>query len=84
VVSMLASGTQDRGFGFGRSLRIFRAKKIYSIPSFGGEVKQSVTRRRFAACKRSLRFTWKSFQQDYDTGVEPASKINEYQEYFLG
>jgi hypothetical protein len=27
VVSMLASGTQDRGFAFGRSRRIFRAKK---------------------------------------------------------
>jgi hypothetical protein len=27
VVSMLASGTQDRGFEAGRSLRIFRAKK---------------------------------------------------------
>jgi hypothetical protein len=27
VVSMLASGTQDRGFAPGRSRRIFRAKK---------------------------------------------------------
>jgi hypothetical protein len=27
VVSMLASGTQDRGFKHGRSRRIFRAKK---------------------------------------------------------
>jgi hypothetical protein len=34
VVSMLASGTQDRGFEPGR--------KILSMPSFGGEVKQSV------------------------------------------
>ena len=32
----------------------FRAKKILSTPSFGGEVKPSVPCRRFAACKRSL------------------------------
>jgi hypothetical protein len=31
-----------------------RAKKILSIPSFGGEVKPSVPCRRYAACKRSL------------------------------
>ena len=31
-----------------------RAKKILSMPSFGGEVKPSVPCRRFAACKRSL------------------------------
>ena len=29
VVSLLASGTQDRGFDPGRSRRIFRAKKSY-------------------------------------------------------
>jgi uncharacterized protein (DUF1786 family) len=54
VVSMLASGTQDRGFEPGRSRRIFRAKKIRSTPSFGGEVKPSVPCRKFAACKRTL------------------------------
>ena len=32
----------------------FRAKKILSTPSFRGEVKPSVPRRRFAACKISL------------------------------
>ena len=37
VVSMLASGTQDRGFDPGRSRRIFRAKKIHSMPSLGGK-----------------------------------------------
>jgi hypothetical protein len=42
VVSMLASGTQDRGFEPGR-------KKIHSLPSFGGEVKPSVPCRKFAA-----------------------------------
>ena len=51
---MLAFNTQDRGFKPGRSPRIFRAKKILSPPSFGGEVKLSVPCRRFAACKRSL------------------------------
>src|SRR5215470_19410872 len=52
--SVLAFSTQVRGFKPGRSLRIFRAKKILSTPSFGGEVKPSVPCRRFAACKRSL------------------------------
>ena len=32
----------------------FKAKKILSTPSFGGEVKPPVPCRRFAACKRSL------------------------------
>jgi len=40
--SVLAFDTQVRGFTPGRSLRIFRAKKILSTPSFGGEVKPSV------------------------------------------
>jgi len=51
---VLAFGTQIRGFKPGRSRRIFRAKKILSTPSFGGEVKPSVPCRRFTACKRSL------------------------------
>jgi hypothetical protein len=38
-VSMLASGTQDRGFAPDRSRLIFPAEKIHSMPSFGGEVK---------------------------------------------
>ena len=49
---MLAFGTQVRGFKPGRSLRIFRAKKIHSTSSFGGEVKPSVPCRKFTACKR--------------------------------
>ena len=58
--SVLAFSTQVRGFKPGRSRRIFRAKKILSTPSFGGEVKPSVPCRRFAACKRSpnLRGSW--------------------------
>jgi hypothetical protein len=39
VVSMLASGTQDRVFTPDRSRRIFSVEKILSMPSFGGEVK---------------------------------------------
>jgi hypothetical protein len=35
AVSMLASGTQDRGFAPNRSRRIFPAGKIHSMPSFG-------------------------------------------------
>jgi len=52
--SVLAFSTQVCRFKAGRSCRIFRAKKILSTPSFGGEVKPSVPCCRFAACKRSL------------------------------
>ena len=52
--SVLAFSTQVRVFKPGRSRRIFRAKKILSTLSFGGEVKPSVPCLRFAACKRSL------------------------------
>jgi len=52
--SVLAFGTQIRGFKPGRSRRIFKGEKIFRTPSFGGEVKPSVPCRRFAACKRSL------------------------------
>ena len=51
--SVLAFGTQVRGFTPGQSRRIFRAKKILSTTSFGGEVKPSVPCRSFTACKRS-------------------------------
>ena len=64
--SVLAFGTQVRGFAPGRIRRIFRAKKILSTPSFGEEVKPSVPCRSFTACKRSLNVTWKSeFRQNY-------------------
>ena len=52
--SVLAFGTQVRGFKPGRSRRIFKGEKILSTPSFGEEVKPSVPCRRFAACKRFL------------------------------
>ena len=47
--SVLAFGTQVRGFKPGRSRRIFRGEKILSTPSFGRIC------RGFAACKRSLK-----------------------------
>ena len=58
--SVLAFGTQVRGFKFGRSRRIFQVVKIPSTPSFGREVKPFVLCRRFTACKRFLNVTWKS------------------------
>ena len=65
--SVLTFGTQVRGFKPGRSRQIFKGQiKIFSTPSFGGEVKPSVPCRRFAARKRSLNVTWKStFRQNY-------------------
>ena len=41
-VSVLAFGTQVRGFKPDRSRRIFKDKKILSTPSLGGKVKPSV------------------------------------------
>jgi hypothetical protein len=38
------------------------------MPSFGGEVMPSVPCHRFVACKRTLRFTWKSEPQAKLTG----------------
>jgi hypothetical protein len=49
--SELAFGTRVREFEPGRSSRIFQGEKILSAPSFGGEVKPSVPRRRFAHVK---------------------------------
>jgi hypothetical protein len=65
-VSVLASGTQVRGFTPGRSRQIFKGGKILSTPSFGREVKPWVPCRRFAACKRSLNVLWKlAFRLNY-------------------
>jgi hypothetical protein len=46
VVSMLASGTQGHGFKPGRS------RCIFTSPSSGGEVKESVPCPSFAVCKK--------------------------------
>ena len=53
VVSMLTSGTQVCGFKPDRSRWIFTGIKILSMPSSGGEVKESVPCPSFAACKRT-------------------------------
>jgi len=55
-VRVLPSGTRVCGFKPGRSHRTFRAKKILSVPSFGGEVKPSVPCRKFTACKRTQKW----------------------------
>ena len=52
-VLWLASGTQLYGFEPGRSRWIFTGVKILSMPSFGGDVKESVTCPSFAACQRT-------------------------------
>ena len=51
--SVLAFGTQVRGFKPGRSRRIFQGEKILSTPSFGREVKPFVPCRIFSAHKRT-------------------------------
>jgi hypothetical protein len=56
--SVLAFGTQVRGFAPGRNRQIVRAKKILSTPSFGEEVKPSVPFRSFknnVTCKSAFR-----------------------------
>ena len=58
--SELPLSTQVRGLKPDRSRQDFQGRKIFSAPSFGGEVKPSVPCRRFTACKRSLNATWKS------------------------
>ena len=54
IGSVLAFGTQIRGFKPGRRRRIFQGEKILSTPSFGGEVKPSVPCRRFTAWKSGI------------------------------
>ena len=52
---VLAFSTQVLGFKPGRSHQIFKGERILSTPSFRGEVKPLVPRRRFTACKRTLK-----------------------------
>jgi hypothetical protein len=73
-ISMLASGTQVRGFKPGRSRWIFKGGKLLSMPSFRREVKPWVPCPRFVACKRSLNVLWKSaFRQNYQSYSPPIS-----------
>jgi hypothetical protein len=54
VVSMLASGTRVRGFKpLPKSLDFSGNGKILSMPSFGGEVKESVPCPSFGAFKET-------------------------------
>jgi len=77
--SVLAFGTQVRGFTPGRSRRIFRAKKFLSTPSFRGKVKPSVPSRSFTACKRSLNVTCKSaFRQNSRTFLAHSSAFRRW------
>ena len=77
--SVLAFGTQVRGFAPGRSRWIFRAKKILNLPSFGGEVKPSVPFRSSTACKRSLNVTCKSaFRQNSRTFLAHSSTFRRW------
>jgi hypothetical protein len=77
--SVLAFGTQVRRFAPGPRPRIFRAKKILSKPSFGGEVKPSVPCRSFTACKRSLTVTWKTaFRQNSRTVLAHSSTFRRW------
>jgi hypothetical protein len=77
--SVRAFGTQVHGFATGRSLRIFRAKKILSTPSFGGKVKPSVPCRSFTACKGSLNVKWKSkFRKNYRTFLAHSSTFRRW------
>ena len=78
--SVLAFGTQVRGFKPGRSRRIFQGGKILSTPSFEREVKPFAPCRRFTACKRSLNVTWKSgiFRQNSSAISRPSSSSFHY------
>jgi len=77
--SVLAFGTQFRGFAPGRSHRFVRAKKIHSTPSFGGEVKPPVPYRSFTACKRSLNVKFKSaFRQNFRTFLAHSSTFRRW------
>jgi hypothetical protein len=53
---MLAFSTQVCRFKPGQSCWVFTGEKILSMPSFGWEVKPLAPCRRFAACKRSLKW----------------------------
>jgi hypothetical protein len=77
--SLLAFGTQIRGFAPVRSRRIFKAKKLLSTPSFGEEVKPSVPCRSFTACKRSLNVTCKStFRLNFRTFLAHSSTFRRW------
>ena len=67
VVSMLASGTQDRGFDPGRSRRIFPAKKSTACLPWGGSKAVSHVAD-LRGMSKNPGFTWKSKSQAKLTG----------------
>ena len=79
--SVLAFGTQIRGFKPGRSRWIFQGEKILSTPPFVREVKPFVPCHTFTECKRSLNVTWKSgiFRQNSSAISRPSSSSFHYQ-----
>ena len=68
MVSMLASGTQDRGFDPGRNRRIFRAKKSTACPPLGGGSKAVSHVTDLRGMSKNPGFTWKSKSQAKLTG----------------
>ena len=68
MVSMLASGTQDRGFDPGRSRRIFLGEKIHSMPSLRGGSKAVSHVADLRGMSKNPGFTWKSKSQAKLTG----------------
>ena len=57
----------------------FLGRKILSTPSFGGEVKPSVTCRSFTACERPLNVTCKSeFRQNYRIFLAHSSTLRRW------
>ena len=67
VVSMLASGTQDRGFDPGRSRQIFWAKKSTACLPWGGSKAVSHVAD-LRGMSKNPGFTWKSKSQTKLTG----------------
>ena len=63
MVSMLASGTQDRGFDPGRSRRIFRAEKSTACLPLGGGSKAVSHVADLRGMSKNPGFTWKSKSQ---------------------
>jgi len=73
--SVLAFGTQVRGFKPDRSRRIFKGEKVLSTPSFRGEVKPSVPCRRFTACKRSLELRGSRFLDEICRNISRPRRV---------
>ena len=69
LVPKFAGSNPTEAVGF------FQGENILRTPPFGGEVKPSVSCRRFTVCKRSQNVTWKSgiFRQNSPAISRPCS-----------